>query len=156
LIASPFQSMKFVWGIVPLYFALMLNELTSSKANFRTALQTGFTLLWAGIQWLYPAIRFHLLWHPHLGMKPIPAVNLVVTTVVLVLGLLAFLSGLMRKFPQYCSFLGHTRFSSYFMIAIYPLQANELDWTLDRLCAIAIFAVPIWLLLHFGLMPLRK
>ena len=28
-------------------------------------------------------------------------------------------------------------------------------WTWERLGAIALFALPIWLLLHFGLMPLR-
>src|SRR5437870_11043844 len=39
-------------SIVPLYFALLLNELTSTQANFRTAIQTGFSFLWAGAQWL--------------------------------------------------------------------------------------------------------
>jgi len=47
LIATPFQHMELVWGIVPLYFGLLLNELTSAKANFRTAIQTGFSFLWA-------------------------------------------------------------------------------------------------------------
>lgn len=48
LIVTPFQFMELVWGIVPLYFGLLLNELTSAKANFRTAIQTGFSFLWAG------------------------------------------------------------------------------------------------------------
>ena len=30
VIAAPFENIKYMWGIVPLYFALMLNELTSS------------------------------------------------------------------------------------------------------------------------------
>ncbi len=154
LIASPFENIKYMWGIVPLYVALMLNEMTSSKANFRTALQTGFSLVWAGAQWLYPAIRFHLF-SPHVGVA-MPAINLLVTGLVLVLGLLALLSGLMHHFPKYCSFLGHTRFSSYFMITMYPMQAGELVWTWDRFWAISLFAVPTWLLLHFGLMPFRK
>jgi hypothetical protein len=42
------------------------------------------------------------------------------------------------------------------MITIYPIQAHYFVWTWDRLAAIAIFAVPVWLLLHFGLMPFRK
>ena len=54
LIATPFEHISLVWGIVPLYFGLLLNELTSDKANFRTALQTGFSFLWAGAQWLWP------------------------------------------------------------------------------------------------------
>jgi hypothetical protein len=92
---------------------------------------------------------------PHVGVD-MPAINLLVTCVVLVFGLLALISGLMHHFPKHCSFLGHTRFSSYFMITMYPMQADELRWTWDRFWAIALFAVPIWLLLHFGLMPLRK
>jgi hypothetical protein len=134
----------------------MLNEMTSSKANFRTALQTGFSLIWSAAQWLYPNIKFYLMRDPHVGLKHMPALNLVVTSLVLILGVLAFICGLMHHFPKYCSFLGHTRFSSYFVITIFPIQAGDLPWTWDRLEAIAVFAVPIWLLLHFGLMPFRK
>jgi len=70
------------------------------------------------------------------------------------------ISGLRRRYPKYGSFLGHTRFSNYFMITIYPMQAHhpslEMPWTWDRLVAIAVFALPIWLVLHFGLMPIRN
>ncbi|HYG34061.1 MAG TPA: hypothetical protein VEC99_04725, partial [Clostridia bacterium] len=79
-----------------------------------------------------------------------------VTFLVLVLGLVALVSGLRRRYPKYCSFLGHTRFSNYFMIAIFPIQAHYLMWTWDRLATIIIFAIPVWLVLHFGLMPLRE
>jgi hypothetical protein len=45
------------------------------------------------------------------------------------------------------------------MIAIYPIQAHNppwtLPWTWERLIVIALFAVPVWLVLHFGLMPVR-
>jgi hypothetical protein len=41
------------------------------------------------------------------------------------------------------------------MIAVFPIQAGCLCWTWDRLAAIALFAVPVWLVLHFGLMPIR-
>ena len=78
-----------------------------------------------------------------------------VTALVLVLGVMALISGLRRRYPKYCSFLGYTRFSNYFMITIYPMQTHHLPWTWDRLVAIALFALPVWLLLHFGLMPLR-
>ena len=53
LIVTPFKHMPLVWGIVPLYFALLFSELTSAKKSFRTAIQTGFSFLWAGAQWLY-------------------------------------------------------------------------------------------------------
>jgi hypothetical protein len=69
--------------------------------------------------------------------------------------MIALVSGLRRQYPRYCSFLGYTRFSNYFMITIYPMQAHALPWSWERLVAVALFAVPIWLVLHFGLMPLR-
>lgn len=156
LICTPFQHLELVWGIVPLYFGLLLNELTPSKANFRTAIQTGFSFLWAGAQWLYPYVKFHGITDVELNMSPI---NFAVTALVLILGAAAFLCGLMRRFPRYGSFLGQTRFANYFAIMIFPIQspikAYQLPWTWDRLITIVLFAVPIWLLLHFGMMPLR-
>lgn len=156
LICAPFGQISMIWGIVPLYFALLLNELTSSKASFRTAIQTGFSFLWAGAQWLYPYFRAHSPGVPRIELTALLPVNLFVTSVVLVLGVIALISGIRHHYPKYCSFLGHTRFSNYFMITIFPMQVHALKWTWDRLLAIAIFAVPVWLVLHFGLMPLRS
>jgi hypothetical protein len=156
LIATPFQHLALVWGIVPLYFALFWSELTSAKKSYRTAIQTGFSFLWAGAQWLY--LYRNTVAPPtasHMALKGLLPINLVVTGFVLVLGAVALYSGLRRRFPNYASFLGHTRFSNYFMITIYPMQAHALEWTWHRLAAIVIFAVPIWLVLHFGLMPFR-
>jgi hypothetical protein len=33
LIATPFEHASLIWGIVPLYFGLLLNELTADKAS---------------------------------------------------------------------------------------------------------------------------
>jgi hypothetical protein len=161
LIRTPFEHLSLVWGIVPLYFGLLLSELTSSKANFRTALQTGFSFLWAGAQWLYPWFASHghgTSLSPHLssGFDFQVPVNLFVTFVVIVFGLIALISGIRRRYFKYGSFVGYTRFSNYFMIAIYPMQAHALPWTWERVLTIALFAVPIWVVLHFGLMPFRK
>ena len=41
------------------------------------------------------------------------------------------------------------------MIMIFPIQAHYLPWTWERLFVIVLFAVPVWLALHFGLMPIR-
>jgi hypothetical protein len=41
------------------------------------------------------------------------------------------------------------------MITIFPIQARVLHWEWVYVVAIAIFAVPVWLVLHFGLMPIR-
>ncbi len=155
LIRTPFQHLPLIWGIVPLYFALLLNELTSAKANFRTAIQTGFSFLWAAAQWLYPYFKSEAPGSLHAGSDaPVP-INLFVTFLVLALGAVALFSGLRRRYPKYGSFLGHTRFANYFMIAIFPIQAHYLAWTWDRLIAIVAFALPIWVVLHFGLMPFR-
>ena len=156
LICTPFQHVALVWGIVPLYFALLLNEMTSDKANFRTAIQTGFSFIWAGAQWLYPYFKTQGPSGPRVEWDAMTPVNLLVTFLVLGFGVVALISGLRRKYPKYCAFLGHTRFSNYFMITIFPIQAHYLALTWERLAAIALFAVPVWLLLHLGLMPIRN
>ena len=145
-----------VWGIVPLYFGLLLNELTADKASFRTALQTGFSFLWAGAQWLWPYFIIRKPGEPQLAIGAMLPVNLLVTFLVIALGFVALASGLRKKFPKRLRFIGHTRFANYFMITIFPIQAHYLSWTWERLFTIALFAVPIWLLLHFGLMPVRN
>ncbi len=155
LVATPFRQMELIWGIVPLYFALGLNELTSSKANHRTALQTGFSFIWAGAHWLHPYFRTSST-GARLDLDAMLPINLLVTGTVMGLGIVALASGLRRKFPKHMSFLGHTRFANYFTIMLYPLQAQCLTWTWDRVIAIASFALPVWLVLHFGLMPLRE
>jgi hypothetical protein len=156
IIAIPFEHAATIWGIVPLYFALLLNELTAAKANFRTAIQTGFSFLWAAAQWLHPYFRAHGHGGPEIQFNAMLPANLFLTFLVLALGGIALYSGVRGHFPKYCAFLGHTRFSNYFMITIFPMQTHYLPWTWDRLLAIGLFALPIWLVLHFGLMPFRK
>lgn len=162
LLVVPFQHATMVWGIVPLYFSWIVNEVTSSKPSFNTAFQTGFGLLWAGANWTWLYFQEHPDVMRGTGLQRslhasgLLAVNVAVTIVVLALGALALWSGLRRKYPKGMRFIGHTRFSAYFMIAIFPIQSRFLDWSWDRVAAIAVFAVPIWLALHFLLMPLRK
>jgi hypothetical protein len=156
LIATPFLHAALIWGIVPLYFGLLLNELTSDKANFRTALQTGFSFLWAGAQWLWPYFKPRGHGVPQIEFNAMLPVSLLVTFLVIALGFVALASGVRKKFPRHLRFIGHTRFANYFMIAIFPIQSHYLEWTWERLIAIVLFAVPIWLLLHFGLMPVRN
>jgi hypothetical protein len=152
LLVTPFEHRQLIWGIVPLYFGLLLGETAPTKANFRTALQTGFRFLWAGLQWLF-------------GPGPAPGgpaessasmpVRMFVTFLVLTFGAVAIFSAWRKRFPKHGRFLGHTRFANYFMITIFPMQAHFLLWTWARLFAVVIFAAPIWLALHFGLMPFR-
>ena len=156
IIATPFEHAALIWGIVPLYFGLLLNELTSDKANYRTAVQTGFSFIWAAAHWLYPYFQSGSGGRPWVELGPMLPVQFVVTFLVLAFGVLALYSGIARRYPKYCRFLGHTRFANYFMITIFPMQARALDWTWDRWIAVALFAVPVWVALHFGFMPLRK
>jgi hypothetical protein len=156
LICKPFEHVELVWGIVPLYFALLLNEMTSTRANFRTAIQTGFSFLWAGAQWLYPYFKPHASGGPRLELDAMLPINLLVTFLVLGLGVIALVSGFRRRYPKYGAFLGHTRFSNYFMITLYPIQAHYLSWTWERLIAIVVFSIPVWLILHFAFLPIRN
>ncbi len=156
LIVVPFQHASMVWGIVPLYFGWIVNEITSSKPSFNTAFQTGFALLWSGANWTWQYFQDHPDQDQALQARSLLAVSSAVTLLVLALGAVAFWAGIRRKYPKGMRFLGHTRFSAYFMIAIFPIQSGFLAWTWERVAAIAVFAVPIWLASHFLLMPLRK
>jgi hypothetical protein len=155
ILATPFEHIALVWGIVPLYVGLLVNELGSAKANFRTAIQTGFSFLWAGLQWLYPYFITTESRGYRLELDAMLPINLLVTALVLAMGAVALVSGLRKRFPRYGRFLAHTRFANYFMIAIFPMQAHALAWTWTRLAAVLIFAAPAWAALHFGLMPFR-
>src|SRR5262245_64112597 len=84
LIQKPFTVPAMVWGIVPLYFALLLNELTSSKAAARTAIQTGFSFVWAAAQWLYPYFRAQPNRGPHFEFNAMVPVNVFVSVIGLV------------------------------------------------------------------------
>ena len=145
-----------IWGIVPVYFGWLLNEVTSSKANFQTAIQTGFAFVWSGIHWSWQYLYARPFWSPKISLDGLFAVNVIVTVLVIIIGLLALYSGMRKRFPRYCTFLGHSRFANYFMITIFPIQARELVWSWERLIAILIFAIPVWALVHLLLIPWRK
>ena len=155
LIRTPFQHSELIWGIVPLYFGWIINEMMPGKASFKTAINTGFSFLWAAAHWLYRDFYSRSQgWTIH--SKTFLAINIWVTLAVMAIGLVALISGLRRRYPKHASFLGHTRFSNYFMITIFPIQSNYLPWTADRATAIVLFALPIWVLCQFGFIPLRK
>ena len=156
LIRAPFQREAMVWGVVPLYFGWIVNELTSPRASYSTATQTGFGFLWAGAHWTWQYLHDPAGAGTTRALGPgLFAVNILVTMLVIVVGLVTLVAGLRRKFPRHCAFLGHTRFSAYFMIAMFPIQSGYLPWTWERLAAIVTFVVPIWLAFTFGLMPFR-
>ena len=146
LIRKPFEYRVLMWGIVPLYFSWAVAELTGEKANFKTAIQTGFNLLWAGAQWTWQYSQTPGA-GGRLDLGALFAVNVVVTIFTIALGAVALWSGLRRRFLKYGSFLGRTRFSSYLTITLFPVQANYLVWSWDRLAAVLLFAIPTWVVL---------
>lgn len=154
LLVTPFRHPETIWGIVPLYFSWLVNELTSSKASYTTALQTGFTFLWAAAHWIWPYAQFRA--SPSVAWNHLWTINVVVTGLVIAVGLLALISGLRHKFPKRAAFLGHSRFAAYFMVAMFPIQARQLNWSWERLAAILIFAAPFWLVFDLGLRPIRN
>jgi hypothetical protein len=156
LLVTPFRHEDMVWGIVPLYFSWFTAELSSSKATPGTALQTGFTLLWAGANWSWQYLRDRPATIPQLSLNTLLLVKVAVTILVLLIGAVAFVSGVRKRLPKGFRFLGHARFAGYFLIAIFPMQSAFLPWTWPRLVAVLVFAIPVWLILHLCLVPIRR
>lgn len=151
LLVVPLTQMELIWGVVPLYFGWVVNELTGSKASYGTAMQTGFALVWSGLHWVWQFRQ-----HPGRGGLGQATVQLSVTAAVLALGALALWSGFRRRYPAGCRFLGHTRFSAWLMITLFPMQSGVLNWTWERFIAVLVFAAPVALVVHFGLAPFRR
>ncbi len=156
LVLVPFRHADMVWGIVPLYFSWITAELTSTKASPRTALQTGFTLMWAGSNWTWQSLRDRPASIPQISLDALLMVKVAVTVMVLTLGLIAFVSGIRRRLPKAFRFLGHARFAGYFLIAIFPMQSAFLPWTWARLAAVVVFSIPVWIAVQTATYPLRR
>ena len=151
LLGVPLGQMDLIWAVVPLYFGWLVNELTRSKASYGTAMQTGFALIWSGAHWIWQFSQ-----HAGRGGVGQATVQLSVTAAVLALGAVALWSGFRRRYPSGCRFLGHTRFSAWLMITLFPMQAGALQWSWARLAAILVFAAPVALVLHLIARPFRR
>jgi hypothetical protein len=156
LIRTPFQHIELVWGIVPLYTGWLVHEITSPKKSFRTALNTGCGFLWSAAHWLYQIFGARPSEAPPISVDLLLMVNVTVTLAVAVIGLIALWVGFRRRFPRGLSLLGHARFSNYLMIAIFPMQSAYLAWSWNRVAAILIFAVPLWLVVDLAFLPVRR
>lgn len=131
-----------------------MNELTSDKKSFNTAIQSGFSFLWAGLHWsqVYFTRKTAITL---LLNQELPTLKFLVTLLVLIIGATSLISGIRKRYPKHCSFLGHARFANYFMIAIFAMQSNYLAWTWDRLIAVLGFAFPIWIIVHYSFKAIR-
>jgi hypothetical protein len=156
LIRTPFLHMELVWGIVPLYTGWLVHEITSPKKSFRTALNTGCGFLWSAAHWLYQVFGARPEKAPPISLDLLLAVNIAVTLAVAVIGLVALWVGFRRRYPRGLSLLGHARFSNYLMIAIFPMQSAYLAWSWDRVAAILLFALPLWVCVDLAFVPVRR
>jgi hypothetical protein len=145
LIAAPWKHINAVWlGIVPLYVSLLLGEMYKSKVSFSHAVGNGFVMLWAGLNW---AVRLAGLsnWAYVFDSKAIPWL---VTACTVGIGIFTIVLGFRKKDKTLCQVLGHTRFSSYFLILLYPMQTGMIRWNWPSLAAVLIFALPVWFLIY--------
>jgi hypothetical protein len=148
LIIAPFRDFGAVWlGIVPLYVSLLLGELYKSKVSFGHAVGNGFIMLWAGVNW---ALHLsNLGFFAYLGdVKSRTAIAWLVAACAVGLGIFTIVLGLRKKDRTLCQILGHTRFSGYFLITLYPMQVGMVRWNWLSLSAVLIFALPAWLFIY--------
>ena len=148
LLVAPFRDFGAVWlGIVPLYVCLLLGELYRSKVSFGHAVGNGFVMLWAGINWAMHLCN--LGFFSYLGnTKDRTAIAWVVAACAVGIGIFTIVLGLRKKDRTLCQVLGHTRFSGYFLITLYPMQVGLVTWNWLSLDAILIFALPAWLFIY--------
>lgn len=151
LLVTPFRHLDIVWlGIVPLYVSLVLGELYKSKVTFGHAVANGFVMLWAGLNWGMRLSNHG--WTSYVGdiAKHNMSMAWIVTATVIAIGVFTIVIGFRKADKKLCEILGHTRFSCYFLILLYPMQTmlpNSV-WNSENLIAILLFALPAWLAIY--------
>jgi hypothetical protein len=148
LLVAPFRDFGAVWlGLVPLYVSLLLGELYRRKVSFGHAVGNGFIMLWAGVNWAMHLSN--LGFFAYLGnSKDHTAIAWIVAACAFGLGIFTIVLGLRKKDRTLCQILGHTRFSGYFLITLYPMQVGLVTWNWQSLEAILIFALPAWFFIY--------
>ena len=104
----------------------------------------GLSTLWAGLNWanhLAHASLTSYVFHSK-------SIAWIVSALAIGIGVFSIVSGFRKKDKALCQILGHTRFSCYFLIAFYPMQAGLISWQWTYLAAILVFALPCWFLIY--------
>lgn len=144
LIVCPFHNLGTVWGILPIYTSLVLGEMYKSKVSFGHAVANGFVMLWAGLNWGRHLANAGVMSY----LFSSKAIAWVVTAAFIGLGIFTIVLGFRKKDKALAEVLGHTRFSCYFIILLYPMQAGLMKWEWSSLAAVLIFALPVWFLIY--------
>ena len=144
LIVCPFRHMGTVWGILPVYTSMILGELYKNKVSFSHAVCNGFVMLWAGLNWAQHLANASVTSY----LFTSKALAWIVTACCVGLGVFTIVLGFRTKDKALCEVLGHTRFSCYFIILFYPMQAGLMRWDWTSVASILIFALPAWFLIY--------
>lgn len=144
LLAVPFRNLETVWGILPVYAALVLGEIYEGKMNFGRAVVNGVMMILVGADWAWHLSRASSWSYMFSEMK----LPWIVTATCLAIGVFTVILGVRRKDKRLAVILGHTRFSAYFLITLYPMQSRLVPWNQDALVAVLVFALPAWLLIY--------
>ena len=146
LLVVPFDHLGTAWPILPVYTTLILGELYKGKIGFGHAVGNGFVMLWTGLNWARHLSRVSKLSY----LFDARVLAWVVAAAVIALGVFTILLGFRKKDKALCQILGHTRFSCYFLITFYPMQAgiHGAEWSWINLLAILIWAIPSWFLIY--------
>jgi hypothetical protein len=147
LVVAPFQNLGRVWlGIIPLYVSLILGELYISKVTFGHAVRNGFVILWAAMSW---AVHLaHASKFSYIFSSSTKIIAWIVTACCLAIGVFTVVLGVRKKDRELAAVLGHTRFSGYFLIMIYPMQAGLIRWDWQYVSAVLVLALPAWFLIY--------
>jgi len=146
LLAVPFRNLDTVWGILPVYATLVLGEIYDGKMNFGRAVVNGVMMILVGADWAWHLSRASSWAYMFSEMK----LPWIVTATCLAIGTFTVILGVRRKDKRLATLLGHTRFSAYFLITLYPMQSRLVPWSQDALVAVLVFALPAWLLIYAG------
>ncbi len=144
LLVTPFDHLGSAWPILPIYTSLILGEMYKSKISFGHAVGNGFVMLWAGLSWARRLSNASVMSY----LFSSKALGWVVAGSCIALGIFTIVLGIRKKDKALCQILGHTRFSCYFIILFYPMQAGYLAWSWTSLTAVLIFALPAWFLIY--------
>jgi len=149
LLVEPFRYFGQVWlGILPLYVSLVLGELYKKNVSFAHAVGNGFVMLWAGLNWGARLSGFG--WGSYMTQtsKGQMQIAWLVTAATVALGVFTIVLGFRKKDRTLCEVLGHTRFSCYFLILLYPVQSRLLPWDGMYLVSVLVFALPVWFVIY--------